>query len=1253
MIRLLLVRDPISWTIAQRLEVPWSGRETAARLAMAHALAEWGERPRLRVAMHGHVLTEDELTLALGDDVELVIGPDPQGLELVVMLALSLVSMAVSFLAAKLIDLPSDVLSDGARGDESSATNAWDRVHTEYRPGFPVPFAFGEVDVGGTAVHVDIQAGVGGSATGPNEELRLGVALCEGPIRGIGGITRNADDLGALEGQLHAAPAPTTMLPIPADIRVDGNRLDASRTGTLSGTPARWSDTPNARVYTRLGGIPQDPLPAIGPRWGYQAFSGARQTDLVDADLATQGATAVHTIVATEPIDFVSLIIAFPAGLYDASNGALPPQPASVRLQIRWRNVGAASWSSPLVRLITEANLNTFTVTETIHVQTTGPLEIEITRQTAPGGRGIADRVRVRQAVYGFSARFGYPRTAVLGLVLVNGENASGARAQVVTRIQGLLVPVWDATVGSGQPSAAEYWDVPATGNAYHGIWSYPPGRNPAWILAAFLLHPAGAGRWVSASQIDWPAFRAWADFCDQSIDVDGEPEALCQCDMVVDSPTPISEVADRICQAGRASIRRLGNQISVVYQYRDAHGRGTNSVAAKARTQLVSTTNVEGLRVEFLDTFNRPSTILATFRDRERDFAWRTVPVHDPRGGHQDPATLRPIQYRRQAVRFEALSRESQVIREALLVHAANALVRSEISGTLGREALAALPGDWFGVVHDVLRPYDTECFALRTTAASSSAAIALNKALTLVSGRTYRVIVRQTDGTLAERTVTSISGSYAVGATLTLNAAIAAAKAAPVAFGELDKVVVDYELRSISLDQDLRRVFRATEVAPDIHDSEDVGDLLAAAGAALGGTQGGLPRAYDLQDDTSGLIATELALRTLPGRQTCEIAWRRPAGMGTVRARAHVRLAGSERWWSAGETDGDRVEVALAIGQPYDVSVTFADRLGRWQRPGSAALATLTPEEFPAAPPADVSGLAAAWTGRELVLTWDAQPDARAYEVRNVGEGWLTWLGAPLLARVTGARAELELPAIYSDATDLVVGVRAVSADGLLSARPAFATWTPVAPAKLWEIDDVVPDPEDGGFSRSNCTCTLTDSDFAVACPPEAADRSATGGGRGWVESQVFDAGYDVEAWVAVHWEAQVRGLEPVSSLLHRLDSGEAHWHLVEGRASSERAPGIDPTLLVSTLTEQLAALSPRDRCGADAGEAGTRAEARVYLRTARSGETISAQPWVRYDQTVRIAHRYAQLRVELDWINDGATTLDVRRIRMRRYA
>src|SRR5690606_6377672 len=112
----------------------------------------------------------------------------------------------------------------------------------------------------------------------------------------------------------------------------------------------------------------------------------------------------------------------------------------------------------------------------------------------------------------------------------------------ITARCDLALVRVWDEENGW----SPRCWDVPAAPFDFN---TYPPGRNPAWCLLDYLLARWGLGRWLTEADIDLPAFRRWAVFCDQDPNP-GDPwgEASFTIDIVGDQPRPAWEWVLTFC---------------------------------------------------------------------------------------------------------------------------------------------------------------------------------------------------------------------------------------------------------------------------------------------------------------------------------------------------------------------------------------------------------------------------------------------------------------------------------------------------------------------------------------------------------------------------------------------------------------------------------------------------------------------------------------------------------------------------------
>jgi hypothetical protein len=1244
MITVRTKRSPFEARADQVMRVEWRG-QSVLDLARDHWRQEWGEHTFVAALVNGRRVDRADLGLPLADDLEVTIGPEPQGAVIgyiAILVGSALLSAGVSWAYSKLVGVPKPELPQ-ERGEDASKVYAWDQIHSEYRAGFPVPLLFGEHDIGPQVVYTSVEP-PGTGSFGPYEVLRVILVLCEGRIHSIGGVVGNAfgeaDALGGFLGQ-----GGTPGAAIPTDIRIDGNRFDS-----LAGEPG-------VRAYVRLGAVQQGPLPAT-------AFPGTTQTDSVNGELRGAWQRVIHTIIDPELKSTLGLLIFFPSGLYSLdSNGNFvsvvsghPTSTNGVWLQMAWRPAGTSGAWQALGEAILDVPPSQTPFVRKVTVDLTGngsrpgiagDMELRVIRRTnAPNENGQSDRdvssCVWRQVTYRLDQEFAYPRTALLGLEVQATEQLTAGRPNFVVRAKGQLVRVWDAVINSGNPSEGRYWELPEAGDPYHGIWSYPPGRNPAWIAVEFLLHKASLGPWLGETDIDWQAFRNWADFCDQDAPVDAVNEALCCFDGVIDAPGAAWDHLMRICKAGRAVPVIKGSQVSVKYVFAAAHGRGTNVVPAKTRVALLSSTNVQGLTFEYSNVQDRPAVIQAQFLDEAEDYAQTLIPVDDPDGGHEEPSALNPLGYTKETVQLYGITRRSQVVREVLLMHRANRRITTEASCEVGPDQLGAELGDVVGIQHDIYRPNGGQSFAARAIVAGSAAtSIQLNRPVE-VTASTY-VVFRDANDACQEVAIVSAPGSYAAGDALTLGAAHSWRIDTPVAIGQQDKIVVDFEISNITLNDSLTRKVSAVRWVPGIHAIEDVGPYVdTGTGGARVGSE--FDARYDGSQDQVGSIL----VRPSPTRRgSYTIGWETPNGYEGRKVRVFARPTGAATWWALGEFRTSPCEWTFSPGESYEVAVALASRLGIYQVPDVAATSTFIADEFPGAPPPNVRGAAASYLGdhEEIELRWDSieASEVVAYEVRKGrrlnGSELVGYVREPLLRT---SRVE-----VYDAGDTLRFWVRAHSSTGLFSPVPAKVDTTAVLPLRLTTLDDVEVQ-----------LSSVTTSALALAQDILTLRWSAqllTGAYRGYIESAVESVGYDVQTLTMLHVGMGWSEDPTIGELAAiRLGSGEAFWWLLNGRPASLFQRGMNVEERVGDFPVLIGSISGDRTVGGYRGQAGQRAALVVSYRIAKTADvgTISSQPWVRYTGPFSAEFDAIQVRVEV-LRSDLGVSVNVNDLRITRYA
>jgi hypothetical protein len=1263
----------------------------------------------IECAVDGRRLEDDELDIDLRDGCDVMLLPiTSTGAELgaliIEALIVAAVSAAVSYIIYLVSPRPKPQGIGQERGDEESATYAWDGIQTNYGQGFPVPWVYGRHAVGGQVVYTDVFATQ--AVQGADDRLRVMLALCEGPIARIGDTDAvELNNLGAIVAP--GAGYPTTYLPTPDHIRVDGNlvvnpqnvtdvltfrvgswvansipplnvqpavgsnvvwttvdvfdNVLLSGTGTVVGyvngdplqidvayvsgsippsppydltagnrfgvpyetyiAPAALSayrifvvefaanvrvrEVPGVRVWVRPGSQDQSPLPG-------DVFPATATTFSPGSQLNTTDDQFTYTYSATDQIASVGFVVAFSGGLYSvATNGT--QQSFSVQFEYVWRPQGTEAWRSfydpnnptqtTNVRTITANSLRVLVDSWTGVLAApnapavTGPIEIKLQRKSGAGGVGTSSGAFWRNVVVTTPHRLAYPRTALLGFELGAGARFSGGLPEFSVRIDGAKVRVWDATNGWSSPT----WDVPA---APFDFMDHAPGRNPAWILLDFLLAPWGLGRWLGEADIDLPAFRRWAAFCDSDPSPAspwGEP-AFC-CDVVGDAPRPAWEWVLAICAAGRAAPVYRNGKISVSYQYRDAHSDAGISVAAKSAVQLLSSSQVENVQVTWLPKANRPTAFLFQYLNETQLYAQDVFPVEDFESALNDPANLQPEDYRPETIQAYGVTRPSQIFREGIFRHRVQRLVRRELTFRTGPWALAAEIGDLILFEHETLRPFGADLPSAVTVYKTATATNQIEVDHVIVGAT--QVVVRDSNGVAQTRAVTGIVTSGGISRLTVSGAPVTITRGAAAVVGLTDKLVETYEVVSITLQADLKREVKCIQWVPAIHDPVTPAQYAAEGVDGTETAPAGLLRQPAQEDEPEVADLQIIAQRDA----SYLIAWSKPPARASSNVRVYVRDSERGTWEILGETGALQLVWATAsAGRTYTLSAVLEQVSGSYRQPESGSLRTLTVEEFaPAWHPA-CSNATATDAGDHVAVTWDdlAMRDVEGYELR-VGACWAA--GRTVYAgRQPAARLE---HAPFGGSLMLA----AHTTGGLYGQIAALSTpaWRPYGTAQIYALDDLATTPAGTHVGTAYAS-------GEIALTSGTLDGTYTG-------PEVL-LGFQASAYWQVSCEAKEIELLTVDALAFTIGSGEALWRTLDGRPASSLFPGIDWQTTVDDLAQPIDDLSSSFLVHGNVGEPGSHTrvelESRYYV-----GATWSS--WAPHVDQYRVASRM-QARVRI---------------------
>lgn len=1156
----------------EELKVDWRPGLTARQLR--EGIASMAPRTNVRVAVDGEPLEDDD---QVPDGATVLVAGEP-GYVIVPFIVQAIVSavigIGIAYLIQALTPKPRAPGVPQDRGDESSPTYAWDGVQTSFGQGFTIPVLYGRHAVGGQVIFSDVYAN---SATGTLVELlRVVLVVSEGPIYRFGDqLARSVDALGGYAG----VPSGGS---IPSELRVNENLLDPT------------NPLPGARVYLRPGTFDQTPLPTNPFRGATSSFNVGTRLDELDSE-------AIFTYTGSERVAAVGLVVAAPSGIYQQD--AFGNQTAfPVNLLVEWRPVGSSSWRPFYmpggfslagawafgVLPILGSSVNTMTLSLQPAGATTpqrGPIEVRIRRTTPSGAQlSVVSSLVWRSIAIQIDQQFAYPGVALVGFDILASGRIAGQIPNFSVRGDGVLVRVWDAVHGF----SPRCWEIPA---APFNFMTSAPGRNPAWILADFLTSRWGLGNYLTDENIDWPAFRRWAAYCDaEPLGSWGEPAF--QCDIVLDAPRPAWETVLAICSSGRAAPIWRNGKLSVVYQFRDTHSDGGIGVPERSPVQLITSGLCEDVQVRWLPKGERPTAFQFQFLNSENAYNQDVLTIEDAESAINDPTDPNGEAWRPEVVQAYGVTRPSQLIREAFYMHRINRLVRRELTFTCGPWLLAAEVGDLIEFEHELLRPFggDVPVAAQVLVGGEDVDTITIDHTVP-ASGVAF--VVRLYDGKPLHRTVTSVEEITVNGrlcAKLTFANPITVDAGAAIAVGLVDKLVETYQVVAITLGKDLRRSVRAIQWVPEVFDAVPAG--YGPAEAMLDPPE---PRTLEQPvDDGVPAEASDLWVVPVPGGRH-RIGWQRPAGRGTARARVHARDPGGPVWWLLEETIRGDLEVAwFEAGRTYEVAVVLENAVGEFLPPDLGARLTFTPEEFPPWSPVAPTAFTATQSAGEnlVVLRWD-QSDARDldyFEVR-AGEDWAA--GVPVY-RGRIAEARLRPPPAVG-----VYQVAARSTSGLYGARARVAVTLAAVPNPgAVVVSSLEYAPTGAGGTHSGTELDTTTEPAAPFLTLAAGQQFGT------FTSATVSPGYAAPFFLRVVLSAQELDGSTVDDWTFGVDSGEARWRTVDTRPASAARPGIDWSTAVDDLVVTVDDLPPDLRAAGTLGEIGSNVLCRVESRTFTAG-------------------------------------------------
>lgn len=896
-----------------------------------------------------------------------------------------------------------------------------------------------------------------------------------------------------------------------------------------------------AYAFLRSGELAQSPLPT-GADVG---FSGTRTTFGLNLQFSEYNEEHVWSYSSgTETVMSFLLVFSAPAGLFQ-TNSSGDPEPYPVEFEAHWKYADYQSWSR-LYNVTTTTNSNWEPI-EGMHISAAigsvevapigasqgfgiaGDIEVRVRRLTAAGGVGTASGLVWRDVSVITPYELSYPRTALIGLVLEANNRWNGGLPNCNIRVDGKTIRVWDSSNGW----SPRCWDVPDAPFNWH---TYPPGRNPAWILADFLLSPWGLGSYLTEDDLDLPAFAAWAVYCDLDPNA-GTPwnEPRFTCDIVMDQPRPAWEWVIAICATGAASPVFVNGKISIAYEYRDAHSQGSVSVPAKASTQLFTSGNLQDFAVSWLPRANRPTAFVYQYLNEEIDYKQDVFTAEDYEGTLNDPTELFQDEWRPQQQQAYGTVRTSQLFRDAVLRHRINRLVTRRVDFKTGRWALIGQVGDLIDIETEVLRPFSADVPTSGVVLVGGTSVSSIKVDHTSLPS-TGQIKIRNASGApivaaWTSRTEGKVENTSV--SVLALSSSITVDAGAACVFGTVDKLVETYQITGITITKNLERLVTALQWVPGVH------DLIAPTAYDPGNVIGSTATASTEFNSDPLPDQRDVNITRLPqGKQ--RISWSQQGGTRGATTRIYYRESGSSAWELLGSAEGNHYDTdMLAIGRNYDLSIAPEDFRDQARLAEQGTQVELAPSEFT---PTLAPTVAPVVSDQAGYLSW-APVKARGTEEYEIREGE-QWVGARTLYRGTEPFVRWDIPPLQTSLSICVEMEDGSQGQPRAIAAPA---WVPPKAHSFIAYNVITS----GAGTHSNTQFVGT-SYLQLTSGSLSGLYTSVSQLPGFNGPFLWRVALDVREYDGVL----------VDDVLDECDSAEAAWRTIDAREASIGDPGVDFT-------------------------------------------------------------------------------------------
>ena len=333
--------------------------------------------------------------------------------------------------------------------------------------------------------------------------------------------------------------------------------------------------------------------------------------------------------------------------------------------------------------------------------------------------------------------------------------------------------------------------------------WPYAVSSNPA-SAAIYAMTGGFSQQKLKDSEIDWPSFQKLYQWCQ---------DKGYECNEYIAESMPISTLLTRIASTCRAEIIRMNGKITVI-----------QDIEKPAPVQLFTPRNSHGY-TESIVMGDLPDAMSLQYTDEEAGFAKNELTIYNTADGNKEiePETTQDVPL--WGVTSSVQARKLGMYKYAV---SKNRPIVAKFSCDF--EYLLCNKGDRIRYAGDIALTGITQgrIAALVTNTAGQVIGVHTDEVLTMESGKSYGLRIRQQDGSIALHQLVTENGEFkeAVFVTALKNGEVNEGDL--FSFGFLNNDSKEFIITEISCGENLSADITCTEYAPEIFGVDDPGFVL-----------------------------------------------------------------------------------------------------------------------------------------------------------------------------------------------------------------------------------------------------------------------------------------------------------------------------------------------------------------------------------------------------------------------------------------